>query len=86
MQSARIFSAFRRGEDWQSVRKQVESTMDTQRLSNIKKKMKRDMEPVGHDYEAVITFNNTVIKMTSFIYIKLTITVATQIGLPLFSK
>lgn len=87
MQSARIFSAFRRGEDWQSVRKQVESTMDTQRLSNIKKKMKRDMEPVGHDYEAVITFKQYCDKNDIFyIYIKLTITVATQIGLPLFSK
>ena len=56
MQSARVLSAFRRGEDWQSVRKKVESTMDKQWLSNIKKKIKRDMEPVGHDYEAIITF------------------------------
>ena len=30
--------------------------MDKQWLSNVKKKVKRDMEPVGHDYEAVITF------------------------------
>lgn len=56
IQSARVLSAFRRGEDWQSVRKQVESTMDKQWPANIKKKVKRDMEPVGHDYEAVITF------------------------------
>ena len=56
IQSARVLSAFRRGEDWQSVRKKVESTMDKQCLANIKKKVKRDMEPVGHDYEAVITF------------------------------
>lgn len=56
MQSARVLSAFQKGEDCQSVWKQVESTMDKQWLSNMKKKVKRDMEPVGHDYEAVITF------------------------------
>jgi len=54
MQSA--LSAFQKGEDWQSVKKQKESTMDKQWLSNTKKKVKRDREPVGHDYEAVITF------------------------------
>lgn len=56
MQSARVLSVIRRGEDWQAVRKQVESTVDKQWLSNIKKKVKRDMEPVSHDHEAVITF------------------------------
>ena len=66
MQSMHVLSAFRR-EDWQSVGKKVES-MDKQWLSNIKKKVKRDMEPMGHDYEAVVMFKQYCDKKNNIFY------------------
>ena len=56
VQSACVLSAFRQMADWGSVKKQVEATMDKEWISNMKKKIKRDTEPVGHDFEAVVTF------------------------------
>jgi hypothetical protein len=47
IQTAGILSSFRQRESW--------ATMDRKWISNIKKKNKRDMmEPVGHDFEAVV--------------------------------
>jgi hypothetical protein len=56
IQSARVLSAFREGADWQRVEKEVEATLDRKWLSNLKKKIKDDLEPVGHDFESVVTF------------------------------
>ena len=56
IQSACVLSAFRKQLDWSEVEKEVESTLDRTRISNIKKKVKREMQPVGHDFEAVAVF------------------------------
>lgn len=55
IQSACVLSAFREQADWSTVEKEVESTLDRQWLSNVKKEMKRKTEPIGHDFEAVVT-------------------------------
>ena len=56
LQSACIMSAFREQSDWQEVDKQVEATLDKKWISNEKQRMKKDIEPVGHNFEPVVTF------------------------------
>ena len=69
IQSACVISAFRQKLDWDEVEKQVESTMDRNWIVNTKKKVKRDMEPAGHNFEAVAVFKEYCEKKdTSFIY------------------
>ena len=51
-----MLSVFRDKADWATVEKEVEATLDRQRLSNVKKQMKRDTKPLGHDFAAVVTF------------------------------
>ena len=69
IQSACVILAFRQQLDWDEVEKQVESTMDRNWIANTKKKVKRDMEPAGHDFEAVAVFKEYCDKKdTSFIY------------------
>ena len=56
IQSTFVLSAFRQQLDWSEVEKEVESTLDRNWISNIKKKAKREMQPVGHDFEALAVF------------------------------
>jgi len=56
LQSACILSTIRQQCDWRDVEKQAEATLDKQWISNEKKKLKKDIEPVGHNFEAVVTF------------------------------
>ncbi len=74
IQSACILSAFRKQLDWSEVEKEVASTLDRSWISYIKKKVKREMQPVGHDFEAVAVFKeysrNTVIRRTYVIFIR----------------
>ena len=56
LQSACIISALRDKSDWRAVEKQAESTLDTEWISREKKQMKKNIEPVGHNFEAVVTF------------------------------
>ena len=56
IQSACVLSAFRKQLDWSEVEKEVESTLDRNWISNIKKKVKKESQPVGHDFEAVAVF------------------------------
>lgn len=60
LQSAYIISALRDKSEKQAetsaVEKQAESTLDTEWISREKKQMKETIEPVGHNFEAVVTF------------------------------
>ena len=56
LQSACILSTIRQQCDWRDVEKQAEATLDKQWISNEKKKLKKDIEPLGHNFEAVVTF------------------------------
>ena len=72
-----MLSVFCDKADWATVEKKVEATLDWQWLSNVKKEMKRDTEPLGHDFEAVVTFKQNIKSMS---------TEETQTDLPLYSK
>ena len=56
VQSAIILTAFQQQMDWTAVEKEVASTIDKKRISNIKQKVKSDIQPLGHNFEAVIAF------------------------------
>jgi hypothetical protein len=47
------------------------ATLDRKWLSNLKQKMKNDMEPVGHDFEAVVTFKQYCDKKDEFYICKI---------------
>ena len=56
VQSAIVLNAFQQRMDWTAVEKEVASTIDKKRISNIKQKVKSDIQPFGHNFEAVIAF------------------------------
>ena len=60
IQPVSIISAFRKQLDWHEVEKKVESTLHRNSIANTKKKVKREMEPIGHDFEAVAVFLNNL--------------------------
>ena len=69
IQSVSVISAFRQQLDWNEVEKKVESTLDRNWIANTKKKVKREMEPIGHDFEAVAVFKEYCDKKDrSYIY------------------
>ena len=41
---------------WDEVEKEAAANIDKKRISNIKQKVKRDIEPFGHNFEAVVSF------------------------------
>ena len=53
--------------NWALVEEEVEDSLDRQWLSTVKKQLKRDMEPFGHDFEAVVTFKQYCDKKDSFL-------------------
>jgi len=61
-----VLSALRELVDWSTVEKEVEATLDQQWLSNVKKEMKRKTEPLGHDFETLVTFKQYCNKKDSF--------------------
>ena len=56
IQSACILSAFRENADWRKVEKEAEATLDKKWIPNLKHKIKKHTEPVGHDLKAILTF------------------------------
>ncbi|KAK3735687.1 hypothetical protein QZH41_003353 [Actinostola sp. cb2023] len=56
VQSAFVLSAFKQQMDWDTVEKEALSTIDKERIANIKRRVKKDIEPFGHNYEAVVSF------------------------------
>ena len=56
IQSNFALSAFQREMDWDEAEKEAAASMDKNRISNIKQKVKRDIEPFGHNFEAVVSF------------------------------
>lgn len=57
IQSTFVLSAFQREMDWDEVEKEAIASMDKKRsISIIKQKVKRDIEPFGHNFEAVVSF------------------------------
>ena len=66
LQSTCILSAFCIQSDWGEVEKEAEATLNRKWISNQKEKLKRDIEPVGHNFEAIITFKEYCDKKDKF--------------------
>ena len=43
--------------DWNAVEKETSAVLDRKRVSNMKQKLKKDIEPFGHNFEAIVSFN-----------------------------
>lgn len=56
VQSAFVLSAFQQQMDWGAVEKEAASTVNRKWVENIKQKVKKDIEPFGHNFEAVVSF------------------------------
>ena len=56
IQSTFVLSPFQGEMDWDEVEKEAAVSMDKKRISTIKQKVKRDIEPFGHKFEAVVSF------------------------------
>ena len=56
VQSVFVLSAFQEQKDWADVEREVASAIDRNWISNIKEKVKNDIEPHGHNIEAVVSF------------------------------
>ena len=42
--------------DWKAVEREASSVLDKKRVCNMKQKMKKDIEPFGHNFEATVSF------------------------------
>ena len=67
IQSTFVLSAFQREMDRDEVEKEAAARMDKKRISNIKQKVKRGIEPFGHSFEA--SFRSKSIRINGICYI-----------------
>ena len=56
VQSVFIMSAFQQQMDWHAVEREASAVLDKKRVSNMKQKLKKDIEPFGHNFEATVSF------------------------------
>lgn len=56
VQSAFVMSAFQQQMDWNAVEREAGAVLDKKRVSNMKQKLKKDIEPFGHNFEAIVSF------------------------------
>ena len=56
VQSAFVMSAFQQQMDWNTVEREASAVLDKKRVSNMKQKLKKDIEPFGHNFEAIVSF------------------------------
>ena len=42
--------------DWNAVEREASAVLDKKRVSNMKQKLKKDIEPFGHNFEAIVSF------------------------------
>ena len=69
VQSVFVLSAFQQQMNWAKVEKEA-TTMDRKHISNIKEKVKKDIQPFSHNFEAVVSLKNTVIRRICYIFTK----------------
>jgi hypothetical protein len=56
IQSAIVLTTFQQQMDWATVEKEAASTIDKKQISIIKQKVKCDIQPFRHNFEAVVAF------------------------------
>lgn len=66
VQSSILVSAFREQLDWQTVEKEARSVVNKRRISYIKEKNKNQVEPYGHNFEAIVNFKEYCDKKDKF--------------------
>ena len=71
VQSVFVLSAFQEQTDWRDVEKAAASAIDKKWISNIKEKVKKDIEPHGHNFEAVVSFKEYCDKKDPFYIYKI---------------
>jgi len=62
VQSAFVISAFQQQMAWNAVEREASALLDKKRVANMKQKLKKDREPFGHSFEAIVSFNEYVDK------------------------
>lgn len=66
VQSSIILSAFRENLEWDTVAKEARSILNKKNISNIKETMKIEVQPYGHNFEAVVNFKEYCDKKDTF--------------------
>ena len=66
VQSVFVLSAFREQRDWRDLEKAAASAIDKKWISKVKEKVKKDIEPHGHNFEAVVSFKEYCDKKDPF--------------------
>jgi hypothetical protein len=66
VQSSIILSAFRENLEWDTVAKEARSILNKKNISNIKETMKNEVQPYGHNFEAVVNFKEYCDKKDKF--------------------
>jgi len=70
VQSAFVISAFQQQMDWNAVESDrgQSTALDKKRVSNMKQKLKKDREPFGHKFEAIVSFNEYANKKDPYVF------------------
>ena len=71
VQSVFVLSAFRGQRDWRDLEKAAASAIDKKWISKAKEKVKKDIEPHGHNFEAVVSFKEYCDKKDPFYIYKI---------------
>ena len=66
-----VLSAFQEQRDWRDVKKAAASAIDKNWISNVKEKVKKDIESHGHNFEAVVSFKECYNKKDPFYIYKI---------------
>ena len=71
VQSVFVLSAFHQKLDWADVEREAASAIDKKWISNVKEKVKKSIEPHGHNFEAVVSFKEYCDKKDPFYIYKI---------------
>lgn len=66
VQSSIVLSAFRDNLDWETVEKEARSVLNKKKIGNMKEKIKKEVQPYGHNFEAVVNFKEYCDKKDKF--------------------
>ena len=66
VQSVFVVSALQQQLNWEAIEKEASSTINRKWVDNMKQKIKKDIEPFGHNFEAVVAFKEFCDKKDSF--------------------
>ena len=71
VQSVFVLVAFQEQKDWADVEKEAAAAIDRRWIFNVKEKVKKDIEPHGHNYEAAVSFKEYCDKKDKFYIYKI---------------